>query len=437
MKSFRCSLALGAFFCSQRASRRAATASRQLPSPGRRQRRSRKPTFNHWLRGRRQVADAVRRRRPVTSPTRPTSPSASPPEAQGDPKPAKGQRPADRRAAQGAVQAGVQRAARPGHAVPDPAQWIQGEAADQGVKVTDARTSEVLQAAEEAAFPKETDYQAFLKQSGMTQEDILFRVKLDPLSNKIRDKVTKGKDKVTQAQITTYYNKNKTRFAQPERRDLAIVLTKTPGPGQRGQEGAGERPVAGRSWPRSTRSTRRPRTPAASSSASPRASRSRRFDKAVFARQDTRSSGRSRRSSATTSSRSPRSRGLAAVAGAGQRRRSSSSPAQNQQKALNDFVKDFQKKWKDRRRTAARATSIAGLQQRAEAPKKTADDDSGAPRAAGDRRPARPQPGDPAGAAADAAPQTGRHPDDGSTVASTCAVSAAGDRRGARRASTS
>src|SRR5206468_4520439 len=35
------------------------------------------------------------------------------------------------------------------------------------------------------------------------------------------------KDAVSTKQITDYYNKNKTRFAQPERRDLRIVLTKT------------------------------------------------------------------------------------------------------------------------------------------------------------------------------------------------------------------
>jgi foldase protein PrsA len=60
----------------------------------------------------------------------------------------------------------------------------------------------------------------------MTQQDILFRVRLDTLSNKLREKVTKGKDKVTDAQIAAYYNKNKARFSSPERRDLRIVLTK-------------------------------------------------------------------------------------------------------------------------------------------------------------------------------------------------------------------
>src|SRR4051812_41204345 len=106
------------------------------------------------------------------------------------------------------------------------AQWIQGEASDQSVKVTDAEVKKQFEQTKKQSFPKEKDYTKFLKDSGMTQEDILFRVKLDTLSNKLREKVTKGKDNVTDQQISDYYNKNKQRFAQPERRDLRIVLTK-------------------------------------------------------------------------------------------------------------------------------------------------------------------------------------------------------------------
>src|SRR3954469_22538641 len=107
------------------------------------------------------------------------------------------------------------------------ADWIQKEAADQGVKVSDAEVQKQFAQTKKQSFPKEKDYQKFLSQSGMTQEDVVFRVKLDRLSTKLREKVTKGKDKVTPAQIAAYYNKNKQRFAQPERRDLRIVLTKT------------------------------------------------------------------------------------------------------------------------------------------------------------------------------------------------------------------
>src|SRR5215207_6123458 len=105
-------------------------------------------------------------------------------------------------------------------------QWIQGEADDLGVKVTDAEVKKSFDQQRKQSFPKDADYQKFLKTSGQSQDDLLQRVRVDLLSTKIRDKVTKGKDKVTPAQVKAYYDKNKARFAQPEQRELRIVLTK-------------------------------------------------------------------------------------------------------------------------------------------------------------------------------------------------------------------
>jgi foldase protein PrsA len=107
------------------------------------------------------------------------------------------------------------------------AQWIVGEAKDQNISVTDAEVNKQFETTKQQSFPKEADFQKFLKSSGMNLDDLKFRVKVQALSDKLRTKVTKGKDTVTNAQIADYYNKNKSRFAQPERRDLLIVLTKT------------------------------------------------------------------------------------------------------------------------------------------------------------------------------------------------------------------
>jgi foldase protein PrsA len=105
--------------------------------------------------------------------------------------------------------------------------WIEGESADRGVKVSDTDVKKDFDKQRQQSFPKDTDYSAFLKSSGYVQEDLLYRVKVQSLSTKLRTKILEGSDKVSSAQISNYYNKNKARFAQPEKRDIRIVLTKT------------------------------------------------------------------------------------------------------------------------------------------------------------------------------------------------------------------
>jgi foldase protein PrsA len=61
----------------------------------------------------------------------------------------------------------------------------------------------------------------------MSEKDVLFRVKLSQLQQKLTEKVTSDAKKVSDEDIQAYYEKNKKRFAQPERRDLRVVLTKT------------------------------------------------------------------------------------------------------------------------------------------------------------------------------------------------------------------
>jgi foldase protein PrsA len=106
-------------------------------------------------------------------------------------------------------------------------QWIEGEAKDLGIQVSEKDVQKQFETQKKASFPKDADFNKFLKDSGQSLQDIMLRVRLDVLSNKIREKVTKGKDKVSDAEISKYYDANKQRFAQPERRDLLVVLTKT------------------------------------------------------------------------------------------------------------------------------------------------------------------------------------------------------------------
>lgn len=107
------------------------------------------------------------------------------------------------------------------------AEWIIGEAKDQGITVSDAEVKKEFEKQKKQSYPKEADFQKFLKSSGMTLDDLLYRVKVDTLSQKLRDKVTKDAANSSPAAIKAYYNKNKAKFGTPETRDIKIVLTKT------------------------------------------------------------------------------------------------------------------------------------------------------------------------------------------------------------------
>src|SRR4051812_20108877 len=106
-------------------------------------------------------------------------------------------------------------------------EWVQQEAVARDVKVSEAEVKRSFADQKKQAFPNDKAYKKFLASSGMTENDILFRVKLDQLQQKLTQKVTQDAKKISDADVSAYYAKHKKNFAQPERRDLRVVLTKT------------------------------------------------------------------------------------------------------------------------------------------------------------------------------------------------------------------
>jgi foldase protein PrsA len=107
------------------------------------------------------------------------------------------------------------------------AEWVTQEAEKRNVEVKPGQLQKTLEDQKKQAFPTEKAYKTYLETSGMTEADILFRVKLNELQTKLTQDVTEDAKKVSDADVQEYYDKNQKRFAQPERRDLLIVLTKT------------------------------------------------------------------------------------------------------------------------------------------------------------------------------------------------------------------
>jgi len=106
-------------------------------------------------------------------------------------------------------------------------QWVFGEASSLGVKISDPQVKKEFLKIKTEQFPKPSEFEKFLASSGQTVSDLLLRVKLNLLSQKIQKKVVADKGKVTEAQVTKYYNENKSKYGTPEKRNVRIVLTKT------------------------------------------------------------------------------------------------------------------------------------------------------------------------------------------------------------------
>jgi len=228
------------------------------------------------------------------------------------------------------------------------AQWIVGEAGDQGVKVTDAEVDKQFATTKQQSFPKEADFQKFLKSSGMQLDDLKFRVRVQALSDKLRTKVTKGKDTVTDAQVSAYYNKNKARFAQPERRDLLVILTKT-----KAKADAARRALeAGQSFRAVAKKysiDQASKNQGGKLLAVAKGQQEKSLDDAVFKAKTSKIYGPVKTQFGYYVFK------VTKVTKASQQTLAQATPtikqllqSQNQQKALDSFVKDFQKRWKDK-----------------------------------------------------------------------------------------
>jgi foldase protein PrsA len=226
--------------------------------------------------------------------------------------------------------------------------WIQGEADTMSVKVTDAEVKKSFDQQKKQSFPKDADYKKFLQTSGQTQDDILQRVKLDLLSNKIRDKVVKGKDTVSDAAIQDFYNKNKARFAQPEKRDLRVVLTKTKGEADKARAAL----ESGDSWKTVAKKYSIDDTSKAAGGKLPAQAKGtldKELDDAVFAAKKNQLDGPIKTqygyyvftvTAVTAASQQTLAEAKETI--------KQTLQSQNQQKALDTFVKDFTKRWKDK-----------------------------------------------------------------------------------------
>jgi parvulin-like peptidyl-prolyl isomerase len=107
------------------------------------------------------------------------------------------------------------------------AAWIQGEASDRGITVTDSKVQEQLAQIKKQNFPTKAAFDRFLKRSGFTPYDVEQRVRLQLLSQEIQKRIVKNVEPVSGRDVGKYYEANKVQFEQPASRDARLILNKS------------------------------------------------------------------------------------------------------------------------------------------------------------------------------------------------------------------
>jgi foldase protein PrsA len=219
-------------------------------------------------------------------------------------------------------------------------QWLLQETAKRKIVASDTEVRTTFDQQKKQSFPKEADYQKFLTTSGQTEADLLFRIKQTVLINKLQQAIIKTQGKVTDQQISDYYNKNKQRFAQPATRDLQVVLAKT----QAKANTAKKAIQSGTPWAKVAKKFSQDQASKAQGGKLPgvtKGQQEKSFDAAIFS--GTKGKLYGFYVFRITKITPAKQQQLAQVKSTIQ----SLLQSQGQQKALNDFVKSYQKRYKD------------------------------------------------------------------------------------------
>lgn len=102
-------------------------------------------------------------------------------------------------------------------------EWYELEAQDRGINISDKDVQARFEPLKQQSFPKDEDYQKFLKDTGQSQADILQLVRASMIQEKVQEQVNSAPTPST-GEVEDEYNKDKKKYATPASRDINLVF---------------------------------------------------------------------------------------------------------------------------------------------------------------------------------------------------------------------
>jgi hypothetical protein len=105
-------------------------------------------------------------------------------------------------------------------------QWLLGEAAEQGIRVSPADVQKEF-AASKKSFKTKAEFDAYRKNAGLSVADMMSEIKLGKVADAIFKLITDKQHPATSAEVAAYYDAHQTQFGTPPGRTVRVFRTTT------------------------------------------------------------------------------------------------------------------------------------------------------------------------------------------------------------------
>jgi foldase protein PrsA len=102
--------------------------------------------------------------------------------------------------------------------------WVLGEAQERGIVISDTEIANQLKQIAQQQFGGEKKFQAYLKQAGFSPQQAHDTVEQSLITTQLENQVVPKSPTLSNAQVESYYEANKSQFSQPETRDVRQIV---------------------------------------------------------------------------------------------------------------------------------------------------------------------------------------------------------------------
>jgi foldase protein PrsA len=104
--------------------------------------------------------------------------------------------------------------------------WVLGEAQERGIVISDTEITSQLKQIAQQQFGGQKKFQAYLKQAGFSPQQARDTVEQSLITTQLENQIVPKSPTLSNGQIESYYEANKSQFSQPETRDVREIVNK-------------------------------------------------------------------------------------------------------------------------------------------------------------------------------------------------------------------